>query len=140
MFQSDRIARTAGQAPTTIPVVHANPLERCALPSQDSYEFFSSWEAKVVWRNEVTIRSLEGLRTSIPSQYIAHISPTPLLMLVASNDCVTPTDLALKMYAKALEPKELVLLVGGHFDVYREPLIGQCIEHQVRFLQENLCK
>ena len=63
-------------------------------------------------------------------------------MLVASNDYdyVTPTYLALKMSAQALEPKELVILPGGHFDVYREALIGQCIERQVKFLQDTLCK
>ncbi|MFD7446872.1 hypothetical protein [Streptomyces sp. NPDC059909] len=39
-------------------------------------------------------------------------------MVVASHDTVAPTDLALRAYGRALEPKELVLLPGGHFDPY----------------------
>jgi fermentation-respiration switch protein FrsA (DUF1100 family) len=33
---------------------------------------------------------------------------------------VTPTDLALKAYEQALQPKKLVLLSGGHFVPYVE--------------------
>jgi fermentation-respiration switch protein FrsA (DUF1100 family) len=43
----------------------------------------------------------------------------PLLMIVASHDTITLTDLALASYERALEPKKLVLIPGGHFDPYR---------------------
>ena len=43
---------------------------------------------------------------------------SPLLMLVAKRDTLTVTDLALKAYEQALQPKALVLLEGGHFDPY----------------------
>lgn len=140
VFQDDRLARAAGQAAATIPVVDANPLQTSVLPSPDSYEFFSPWEAKGVWKNEVTVRSVEACRAYDPSHHIAHISPTPLLMLVTTADCVTPTELSLRAYAQALEPKELALLPGGHFEVYKEPVINDSIARQVKFLQENLCK
>jgi len=39
-------------------------------------------------------------------------------MIVQENDCITSTDLALKAYAQALEPKKLLLLKRGHFDAY----------------------
>jgi uncharacterized protein len=39
-------------------------------------------------------------------------------MVVASNDKVTVTDLALAAYERALEPKRLALIPGGHFDPY----------------------
>ena len=139
MFQSDRVARAAGQAPTTIPVIHAIPWNNAPFQARITTSS-SPCGKRRVWRNEVTLRGLEGLRTSDPSQFIAHISPTPLLMFIASNDCVTPTDLAPMMYTQALEPKELVMLPDGHFDVYQEALIGQCIERHVGFLQETLCK
>ncbi|MGK4277399.1 alpha/beta hydrolase, partial [Escherichia coli] len=50
--------------------------------------------------------------------FIARVSPTPLLMLVADHDHVAPTDLALAAYERALEPKRLVMIKGGHFDPY----------------------
>jgi fermentation-respiration switch protein FrsA (DUF1100 family) len=48
------------------------------------------------------------------------ISPTPLLMIVALGDEVTPPDLSLDAYSKAKEPKKLVFLPGNHFAPYSE--------------------
>ena len=53
-----------------------------------------------------------------PGSYAAFISPTPLMMVVALGDVLTVADLALGAYERALEPKRLVSLPGGHFDVY----------------------
>jgi fermentation-respiration switch protein FrsA (DUF1100 family) len=53
-----------------------------------------------------------------PAAYLERISPTPLLMVVAAGDHLTPTDLALEAYQQAREPKRLVLLPGAHFDAY----------------------
>ena len=39
-------------------------------------------------------------------------------MLVADHDRIAVTDLALKAYERALEPKRLVMIKGGHFDPY----------------------
>ena len=39
-------------------------------------------------------------------------------MLVADHDHIAVTDLALKAYERALEPKRLVMIKGGHFDPY----------------------
>jgi fermentation-respiration switch protein FrsA (DUF1100 family) len=66
----------------------------------------------------VTLRSVELLMEYEPSAYLERISPTPLLMVVAAGDHLTPTDLALEAYQLAREPKQLVLLPGGHFDAY----------------------
>ena len=46
------------------------------------------------------------------------ISPTPLLLIPAREDHLTPAHLAIDAYEKALEPKKLVILPGGHFDAY----------------------
>ena len=46
------------------------------------------------WRNEVTLRSVEMLAEYNPVDYIAQISPTPLLMMPVENDDITPTQLA----------------------------------------------
>ena len=46
------------------------------------------------------------------------MSPTPLLMTVALSDAITLTDLGLTAYERALQPKKLVTIPGGHFDPY----------------------
>ena len=53
-----------------------------------------------------------------PGAWIARVSPTPLLMIVALADHITLTDLELRAYEQALEPKKLVTIEGGHFDAY----------------------
>ena len=53
-----------------------------------------------------------------PATYLPWISPTPLLMGVAENDVLTPTDIAIAGYATANEPKQLIIMPGGHFDAY----------------------
>ena len=53
-----------------------------------------------------------------PGTYIGRISPTPLLMVVAREDHLTPAHLAIDAYERAREPKKLVILPGGHFDAY----------------------
>jgi uncharacterized protein len=53
-----------------------------------------------------------------PGTYLQCISPTPLLMCVAENDVLTPTDIAIAGYATAYEPKKLIIMPGGHFDGY----------------------
>jgi fermentation-respiration switch protein FrsA (DUF1100 family) len=116
------------------------------------------WGAKSNWKNEVTVRryyypfsilistkvlksfhSIEMLRAYDFAAHVHHISPAPLLMTVADNDTLTPTDLALKAYSQALEPKELQLLPGGHFDGYSGPNFERNAGRQVEFLKKTLC-
>jgi fermentation-respiration switch protein FrsA (DUF1100 family) len=53
-----------------------------------------------------------------PGHWAARVSPMPLLMIVALADHITLTDLQLRAYEQALEPKRLVTVAGGHFDAY----------------------
>jgi fermentation-respiration switch protein FrsA (DUF1100 family) len=120
LFDQDRAARFRGEPPAMIPVVDPDPMAVSSLPTADSWEWFSE-TAKTrapSWRNEVTLRTVEMLMEYEPSVYIERISPTPLLMVVAARDHLTPSDLALEAYQRAREPKRLVLLSGAHFDAY----------------------
>jgi hypothetical protein len=139
-FQGDRQARAAGHAPATIPVVDVDPMKPSALPTPDSYTFFSEWEKKCGWKNEVTVRTIEAFRSYYPVHLTHCISPTPLLMIVQDNDVLTPADLSLKAYAQALEPKKLLILKGGHFDAYSGANFEISTAEQVSFLQGSLCK
>jgi fermentation-respiration switch protein FrsA (DUF1100 family) len=65
--------------------------------------------------NEVTVRSGRLARMYEPGAWIARVSPTPLLVIVALADYITLTDLQLSAYERALEPKKLVTIDGGHF-------------------------
>ncbi|MCD2187343.1 alpha/beta hydrolase [Actinomycetospora soli] len=119
-FDADREARGRGEAPAMVPVVDQDPMAPSALPTPDSWTWFTGTHEQRApsWRNEVTLRTVEMLSEYEPISYIHRISPTPLLMLVAEKDVLTPTELAIGAYQQAREPKKLVILPGGHFDAY----------------------
>jgi uncharacterized protein len=124
----DRLNRAAGKPPAMIPVIDENPAAVSALPTADSYKWFSEAHKSRApsWRNEVTLRTLEYGFGYEPGAYIGSISPTPLLLIVAVKDHLAVSDLAIKAYEQAHEPKKLVLLPGGHFDTYAEAFDQSC--------------
>ena len=119
MFAADREARYRGEPPVRIPVV-APEGEPCALPTADSYAWFttSGQQRAPSWVNECTLRSVEMFWEYEPGTYLPWISPTPLLLVVAAGDHLTVSDLALDAFERARQPKRLELLPGGHFDAY----------------------
>jgi uncharacterized protein len=120
MFDADRLARFNGEPPAMVPVVDKDPLAPSALPTADSWEWFSETgdTRAPAWRNEVTLRSVEMFTEYEPGVYLPWISPTPLLMLVAVGDHLVPSELAIAAFDTAHQPKELVILPGLHFDAY----------------------
>jgi uncharacterized protein len=119
-FDADRLDRFNGKPPVMVPVVDEDPLAPSALPTADSWQWFSETgrTRAPAWRNEVTLRSVEMFTEYEPVTYLPYISPTPLLLVVARGDHLVPSELAIAAYEKAHEPKELVILPGGHFDAY----------------------
>ena len=55
-----------------------------------------------------------------PGMWISRVSPRPLLMIVPTGDRLTPSEDAFEAYNRALEPKRLVAVPGGHYAVYEE--------------------
>jgi len=67
--------------------------------------------------------------------FILLITPTPLLLMVMSEDTITPTDLQLTAFNEEREPKQLHILNGSYFIVYRGPLFKQNAATQTEFLK-----
>lgn len=59
-------------------------------------------------------------------------------MTVAENDALVPTDLALQAYETAVEPKQIQILPGGHYDAYSGPNFERNAGTQVEFLRKWL--
>lgn len=137
MFDADREARFRGEPAGLVPAVNEDPAGPAAMPTPDSYQWFTeTHELRAPsWRNEITLRSVEMLREYEPDSYVHRIAPTPLLVLVAENDVLTPTELALATYQKAREPKKLVILPGGHFDAYTKGFDASMVPARDWFLE-----
>jgi fermentation-respiration switch protein FrsA (DUF1100 family) len=140
MLAQDRLQRYAVGEGASVPVV-APEGEPSALPTPESYEWFTSAGESIApnWRNEVSLESMEAFLEYNPEANIHRISPTPLLMVVAEGDTLTPTDLAIGAYERALEPKSLVILEGGkHFDAYTEPGLSKAALPAVEWFEQHL--
>lgn len=99
-------------------VVSADPSIPAAYRSQDAIDFYLQPIPAGPWSNEITFRSTRAARMYEPGHWITRVSPTPLLVVVARDDRLTVTDLALQAYERALQPKRLMLIPGGHFAPY----------------------
>lgn len=104
----DRAARARGEAPQTV---------KAATPGSETEEWVLATDDGT-YANEVTLRSFELLREYEPEAFIARIAPTPLLMVIATNDTQTPTAWQREAFALAGEPKQLVELDCRHYDPY----------------------
>jgi len=136
----DRTARYTEGEGGSVPVV-APEGEPSALPTPESYEWFTHTGETIApnWRNEVSLESMEAFLEYDPAGNIHLISPTPLLMVVAEKDTLTPTDMAIAAYERALEPKKLVIMEGGkHFDAYTEPGLSQAAPPAVEWFERYL--
>ena len=117
-FDEDERAQLRGEPPRRQAVVSGDPSVPAAYRSQDAIDFYLQPIPEGLWKNEMTLRSTRAARMYEPGAWASRVSPTPLLMVVASEDKVTVADLALAAYERALEPKRLALIPGGHFDAY----------------------
>jgi uncharacterized protein len=117
----DRKRRFLGHPPTMVKAVSDDSAEFCAMPGRAAFEYFME-QARIApnWKNELTLRSFDLYRGIDNAPFTRWISPTPLLMIVALGDDLTPPDLSLEAYRQANEPKKLVLLPGNHFAPYSD--------------------
>ena len=118
LFAADERAQLRGAAPATQAIVSDDGVKPAAYKAADAVSFYLQPVPAGVWENKVTVRSTRWSRMYAPGEFIERVSPTPLLMLVADHDQIAVADLALKAYERALEPKRLVMIKGGHFDPY----------------------
>src|SRR5271154_3610248 len=117
-FDEDERGQFRGEPPRRQKVVGEDPSVPASYRSADAFSFYLQPLPPGAWTNEVTVRSGRLARMYEPGAWVARVSPTPLLMIVAMADDIPLTDLGLRAFGQALEPKKLVTVAGGHFDAY----------------------
>lgn len=117
-FADDDRAQLRGEPLRRQAIVSADPSIPASYRAKDAIDFYLQPVPEGAWENNVTFRSTRAARMYEPGHWIARVSPTPLLMVVATRDAITLTDLELAAYERALQPKRLVTIEGGHFDPY----------------------
>jgi len=137
-FAEDERAQLRGEPPRRQAIVSADASVPASYRAKDAIEFYLQPVPEGVWENSVTVRSTRAARMYEPGTWISRVSPTPLLMIVALRDPMTGTDLALAAYERALEPKRLALIQGGHFDPYTARF-EESSSAALNWFREHLC-
>lgn len=141
-LDAERRARFAGQEPVTIPVSSEDPTLPHALPGARTHWYLNNSPnagRSPDWSNEITLRSLGYALDYDVAAFMERVSPTPLLMIVASHDTLTPTGIALEAFERAREPKQLQLLPGDHYSPYHDEF-GTASAAAIGFFQQHLAK
>lgn len=74
-----------------------------------------------------------------PEWVVDRIAPRPVLFITADDDRLVPPEESLALYARAGEPKRLVVLKGyGHYQVYAEPAFGEVMRESVAWYRQHL--
>jgi uncharacterized protein len=121
-LEDERRSLYSGNPRALTSVCTDDPTKPVDAPGRRTFSYFQSYtKAKNLnWENKVTVRSLDLRLAYEAMPFIERIAPIPLLMIVADNDTITPTDICLQAFARALEPKKLVLVHGDHYTPYLE--------------------
>lgn len=112
------------------------------LPQPESSEYFLLFSEDgpepSSWRNEVTVVSMMSDPLWDPGVCTPHITPTPLMMVVATQDALADTAVAVAAFDRAGEPKELVMVEGHHFVPYEGDGFGIASGSAARFFADHL--
>jgi len=134
----ERSAQYNGEAVSYLPIA-APAGQPCALPDSETYTSLLKAEAETpAFRNRITLLSMEEILTYTPAYTASLIDQTPLLMILADRDTLTPVDLALDAFAQVSSPKELLRLDVAHHGVYEEPALGTAASRAVDWFSKYL--
>ena len=74
-----------------------------------------------------------------PEWVVDRIAPRPVLLITSDNDRLVPPEESQALYARAGEPKKLVVLKGfGHYEVYAGEALRQVMEATLSWYREHL--
>lgn len=122
----------------TAPIINT-PGRFATLPGEEAYHWLSQRSAAApAWRNEVTVRSMLAATRINLRPYLPRIAPTPLLMMVGNRDHYCHTDVQLRAFESAGEPKKLLQADGGHFNFYEEPGLSRVLPEETEWFCRHL--
>ncbi|MEG4058840.1 MULTISPECIES: alpha/beta fold hydrolase [unclassified Microcoleus] len=120
LLSQDRVKRYQTGELSYFPLV-APPGQPSFLATPDAFTWveLAKNASEGRWENRLTFESIEHCLYYEPIPHIEAIFPTPLCLIVGEKDFLAPADLAVAVYARAMEPKSLTILKGGHFDAFQ---------------------
>lgn len=90
------------------------------------------------WRNEVWLHNAFGTSPAFDPGVAVGFLRAPTLFVIATDDNVAPTALALDAFERASGPKEIELVPGGHFTGYSGAALEHCAAVEAAFFARHL--
>lgn len=91
------------------------------------------------WRPEITFESMFDILEFKPEELAERISPAAAMWIYVKDDLLVPLAEGKSYYAKAREPKELVILEGiKHREVYAGEGRDRLLAHATRWFHEHM--
>ena len=110
------------------------------LSDEDSVKFFNAAVKDLPQlRTQISLETGEKTWEYKPEEVVGSISPRALLLITVEHDVPCPKEEYEAMYAKAGQPKKLVVLPGlRHYDVYQGPGAETTSGLAIDWLREHL--
>ncbi len=113
--------------------------EPCSLPGKEAYDFFMTTTADAPnWRNQITTESVEKMREFDAGYLIHWVSPAALLLIPAEKDYLLPFPAVNEAFVRAKEPKAMLPLPVGHFEVYSDPWLPKVASAAIEWFRKYL--
>ena len=89
--------------------------------------------------SEIPLEYVDQTLEFNPEWVVERIAPRPVLFITTDDDRLVPPDESAALYARAGEPKKLVVLKGyGHYEVYAEPAFSEVMRETLAWYREYL--
>jgi dienelactone hydrolase len=110
------------------------------LSDPDSVAFFQQAMKELPQlKTQVPLETAEATLEYRPEDVVGRIAPRALLLIAAELDVPTPADEFRSVYARAGEPKKLVIIEGlRHYDVHQGPGLERCVTEALEWYGKYL--
>jgi uncharacterized protein len=110
------------------------------LPDRQSAELAAiARRANPAAVNELPLEFIDDTLGFYPEWVVDKIAPRPILFITTDNDRLVPLEESEQLFAKAGEPKKLVVLRGyGHYEVYAEPAFSQVMAEAIAWFGKHV--
>jgi uncharacterized protein len=110
------------------------------LPDRQSAELAAAARRDNPWAvNSIPLEYVDDTLGFHPEWIVDKIAPRPILFITTDNDRLVPPQESEQLYARAREPKRLVVLKGyGHYEVYNEPAFSEVMAATLEWFHRYL--
>lgn len=116
------------------------PRDQVLLPDRESAQLSAAARRKVAAAvNEIPLEFIDDTLHFNPEWVVDKIAPRPVLFITTDDDRLVPPQESEAMYARAGEPKKLVILQGfSHYQVYTGEALRQVMDASLAWCREYL--